>query len=314
MLQASGEILYTSSNDKAAKVSSDGTVTWLSGTEPVLITAYEKENPENKIQYFASFEGDVNTENETAAILENTGDETKIENTTNDKTEEEKNTENKTKTNEEMKTADETQTNEEVKANDETKNEEVKTDEQAKENINADTQDGSQNQNNSNTSEAEETRGTKNTEDENYKIKNINGEIHLTVDEYEFIDMALTNDSNTYYNIASYEENISLETEEINPIYTYESENPEVAETLGFGGLVKANSIGETNIKVTELSTGAEEIVPVTVSLLRAATPAFATPQVVQGIDFTAVLKLDGTVWTSGNNSNGQLRRWDTRC
>lgn len=62
-----------------------------------------------------------------------------------------------------------------------------------------------------------------------------------------------------------------------------------------------------------------EEIAPISTAMrtfmaalkIMSAQSTTIQPQICQGENFTAALKADGTVWTFGTNTEGQLRRWN---
>lgn len=85
---------------------------------------------------------------------------------------------------------------------------------------------------------------------------------------------------------------------------TWESTNTDVA-TVDASGNVTAKKTGETVIIAKEAKYGyrAQARVYVTSDKEKAIT----APQIVQGTDFTAVLRADGTVWMAGKNNAGQL-------
>ncbi len=85
---------------------------------------------------------------------------------------------------------------------------------------------------------------------------------------------------------------------------TWSSLNEDVA-TVDANGNVIAKAEGQTTIIVKDSKFGfiATGIVYVT----RNTDNTITVPQVVQGLDFTVVLKADGTVWTTGTNAKGQL-------
>lgn len=81
------------------------------------------------------------------------------------------------------------------------------------------------------------------------------------------------------------------------------SSNPEVA-TVSNDGLVTSVGLGETTITVKDVTNGykAQSKVIVTQNNEKVIT----MPDVSQGRYFTVILKADGTVWTTGINTNGQ--------
>lgn len=85
---------------------------------------------------------------------------------------------------------------------------------------------------------------------------------------------------------------------------TWESTNPDIA-TVDTSGNVEAKETGVTTIIATEDKWGyiAQARVYVTSNTEKSIT----APMIVQGTSFTAVLRADGTVWTTGLNTSGQL-------
>lgn len=89
---------------------------------------------------------------------------------------------------------------------------------------------------------------------------------------------------------------------------TWESTNTDVA-TVDQNGNVVAIKTGETVIIAKEDKHGYKAQARVYVTSDEKNT--ITAPQVVQGTNFTAVLRADGTVWMSGKNNVGQLGRDD---
>lgn len=85
---------------------------------------------------------------------------------------------------------------------------------------------------------------------------------------------------------------------------TWESTNPDIA-TVDASGNVEAKETGVTTIIATDDLWGyvAQARVYVTSNTEKSIT----APMIVQGTSFTAVLRADGTVWTTGLNTSGQL-------
>ena len=85
---------------------------------------------------------------------------------------------------------------------------------------------------------------------------------------------------------------------------TWKSTNENIA-TVDKAGNVIAKKIGTTTIIVTEDLHGYRA--QATINVTNNSENSIATPMIVQGNSYTAVLKNDGTVWMSGLNSRGQL-------
>lgn len=81
----------------------------------------------------------------------------------------------------------------------------------------------------------------------------------------------------------------------------YESLDSSIAE-VDSNGKITAVSLGKTKVKITDLANGYSTYIIVEVT-----KEGLVTPQVKEGIDFTVALKANGTVWSYGLNSNGQL-------
>ena len=74
--------------------------------------------------------------------------------------------------------------------------------------------------------------------------------------------------------------------------------------TVDNNGNITALGLGETTITVKSSNGYQAQCI---VSVVQNHENAVAVPNVTQGINFTAVLKADGTVWTCGLNNEGQL-------
>lgn len=85
---------------------------------------------------------------------------------------------------------------------------------------------------------------------------------------------------------------------------TWSSSNEDVATVDEFGNIT-AKAEGQTTITVKESKFG--YVATGIVYVIRNSGNAITVPQVVQGLDFTVVLKADGTVWATGTNAKGQL-------
>ena len=84
----------------------------------------------------------------------------------------------------------------------------------------------------------------------------------------------------------------------------WSSSNLDVA-TVSNDGTVTTVGLGEVTITVKDKTHGyqGQSIIYV----IQDNEKAIAVPDISQGVDFTAVLKSDGSVWTTGLNNNGQL-------
>jgi len=89
-----------------------------------------------------------------------------------------------------------------------------------------------------------------------------------------------------------------------NSDFIWSSYNDDVA-SIDENGLITAKSIGYTTITGTNETLGLKARAFITV--YRNREGAITIPQVELGEGFTVVLKEDGTVWTAGLNSSGQL-------
>ena len=84
---------------------------------------------------------------------------------------------------------------------------------------------------------------------------------------------------------------------------TWESSNEAVA-TIDQNGKITAVAEGKAVIKAKEEKYG--YIATSVVYVIRNTENTITMPQVVQGLNYTAVLRADGTVWTAGANELGQ--------
>ena len=85
---------------------------------------------------------------------------------------------------------------------------------------------------------------------------------------------------------------------------TFASTNENVA-IVGKDGTITAKGLGETTIIVKEDKYGYRAQATIYVTENR--ENLITSPMIVQGTSFTGILKADGTVWTTGLNTNGQL-------
>ena len=70
-------------------------------------------------------------------------------------------------------------------------------------------------------------------------------------------------------------------------------------------GVVTSVGLGEATITVKDIENGYQA--QAIVYTIQNNEKAITMPDIAQGVDFTAVLKADGTVWTTGLNTSGQL-------
>ena len=75
--------------------------------------------------------------------------------------------------------------------------------------------------------------------------------------------------------------------------------------TVTNDGVVTSVGLGETTITVKDIENGYQA--QAIVYTIQNNEKAITMPDIAQGVDFTAVLKADGTVWTTGLNTSGQL-------
>lgn len=80
--------------------------------------------------------------------------------------------------------------------------------------------------------------------------------------------------------------------------------NPEVVE-VSENGTVTAVGLGEAIVTATDKTNG--YIASGSIYVIQNHEKAVAVPRIEQGANYTAILKADGTVWTTGLNNNGQL-------
>ena len=85
---------------------------------------------------------------------------------------------------------------------------------------------------------------------------------------------------------------------------TYTSNNNDIASIDEKGNIV-GNKLGKTLVNVKDSKTG--NTASVAIFVTSGNNGAITVPQVEQGENFTVILKEDGTVWTSGLNTSGQL-------
>ena len=102
--------------------------------------------------------------------------------------------------------------------------------------------------------------------------------------------------------IASFEFNILYSENKSESEFAYETLNPEIA-TVDKNGNITGHKVGTTWVKVTEKGTNKELVV--IVKVIKADNNN--VPKVQGGKEFTVALKADGSIWTFGNNSEGQL-------
>ncbi len=82
---------------------------------------------------------------------------------------------------------------------------------------------------------------------------------------------------------------------------TFDTLNQDIA-TVDASGRITAVAVGKTKIKITDNDNGYSTYIIVNVT-----KAGLTTPQIKAGTDFTIALKANGTVWSFGNNKNGQL-------
>ena len=82
---------------------------------------------------------------------------------------------------------------------------------------------------------------------------------------------------------------------------TFETLNGDIA-TVDGEGKITGVAIGKTKIKITDETNGYSTYIIVNVT-----KEGLTIPQIKSGTDFTIALKANGTVWSFGKNTNGQL-------
>ncbi len=118
-----------------------------------------------------------------------------------------------------------------------------------------------------------------------------NNEITIKVNEQKNI-------KNNYL----YEFNLIKLEEDVDTLLEYTSINTQIAEVIS-GNLITGIKIGKTWVKARNIQTNNVETITVNVVDSRFSLE----PKVVSGENYAAVLKSDGTIWTFGYNSNGQM-------
>ena len=104
---------------------------------------------------------------------------------------------------------------------------------------------------------------------------------------------------------ASVRENLNAYSEHIKlGKLTWSSFDTNIA-TVDNNGNITAVGLGETTITVKDEIYGYQA--QAIISVIQNHEKAIAVPTVTQGTNFTAILKADGTVWTTGLNNEGQL-------
>ena len=98
--------------------------------------------------------------------------------------------------------------------------------------------------------------------------------------------------------------NVFIPDAPIQSDYEWTSSNEEVA-TIDNNGIVTGKSLGRTTITVKNPKTGIKG--KAIINVYRNNSNAITVPQVENGLNWTVVLKEDGTVWTTGQNNVGQL-------
>ncbi|MBR6641505.1 MAG: Ig-like domain-containing protein, partial [Clostridia bacterium] len=98
---------------------------------------------------------------------------------------------------------------------------------------------------------------------------------------------------------------VFIKEEPIQSDWEWKSSNEDVAEVDKNTGVVTGKSVGYTTITGynSKLNVKARAVV----NVYNKTEGAITTPQVVNGRNFSVVLREDGTVWTSGHNYYGQL-------
>ena len=98
--------------------------------------------------------------------------------------------------------------------------------------------------------------------------------------------------------------NVFIQDEPNQSDWTWKSSNEDVA-SIDNNGIVIGKSIGYTTITGYNVKTGMKT--KAIINVYRNKEGAITVPQVEEGEGFTVVLKEDGTLWSTGNNGNGQL-------
>ena len=91
--------------------------------------------------------------------------------------------------------------------------------------------------------------------------------------------------------------------------YSFESSDPRIATVDSNGTItpVGNGNYGKVVITVTDNNTGYRGLIVADVYNVSDRYTKIAVPMIASGLDFTVALKSDGSVWTWGNNSSGQL-------
>ena len=91
--------------------------------------------------------------------------------------------------------------------------------------------------------------------------------------------------------------------------YSFESSDPRIATVDSNGTItpVGNGNYGKVVITVTDNNTGYRGLIVAGVYNVSDRYTKIAVPMIASGLDFTVALKSDGSVWTWGNNSSGQL-------
>ena len=110
------------------------------------------------------------------------------------------------------------------------------------------------------------------------------------------------NETTSIIGNAKYEFNLIKETKQDSSIFTYESLN-EVKATIDEEGIITGKEVGTTWVKAKNKDTGTESIAIVRVI----EGTSVVAPKIEGGDDFAIVQKADGTIWSFGYNSDGQL-------
>jgi len=118
-----------------------------------------------------------------------------------------------------------------------------------------------------------------------------NNEITIKVNEQKNI-------KNNYL----YEFNLIKLEEDVDTLLEYNSINNQIV-TINSGNLITGVEVGKTWVKARNILTNNIETITVNV----VTSNYDIEPKVVSGENYAAVLKSDGTIWTYGYNSNGQI-------